>query len=33
MMAKSVIDRVGDHVNKLKVGQRVVVAFNIACGI
>jgi threonine dehydrogenase-like Zn-dependent dehydrogenase len=28
-----VIDRVGDQVNKLKVGQRVVVAFNIACGI
>jgi threonine dehydrogenase-like Zn-dependent dehydrogenase len=27
-----VIARVADHVNNLKVGQRVVVAFNIACG-
>lgn len=27
-----VIEQVGDQVKKLRLGQRVVVAFNIACG-
>jgi threonine dehydrogenase-like Zn-dependent dehydrogenase len=27
-----IIEQVGDQVKKVRVGQRVVVAFNIACG-